>query len=59
MVIERSNHIFTGNPVIARSVEEAYSLSRDKLVCLEDAALPPEINSANATRNNLLQSQKD
>jgi glycogen(starch) synthase len=59
MVIEQSDYIFTCHPVIAHCLEEAYSLSRDKLVCLEEPELVDEIASGNSTSTNLWQNQKD
>lgn len=59
MVVQRSDYIFTCNPVIAHCIEEAYSFPRNKLIYLEESELRYEINSGNTTNTNLWQDQQD
>ena len=59
MVIQRSDYIFTCNLVIAQSVQEAYSLPGNKLVCLEEPEILHKTNTENTAGTNLWQTPED
>ncbi|PSR53545.1 hypothetical protein AHMF7605_08410 [Adhaeribacter arboris] len=49
MVIERSNHIFTSDAIIADCIEAAYPLAPEKVICLDESKLLTDSNSVKST----------